>query len=97
MRVLSPWLAFYAAVCLRQGVLPAPRTRPLAGFVLNEVRRNDLPARFAEALGAVVERKIAERAQQERGRVAVGGGGKLALLAEGVEVLNGIHYHYSFW
>ena len=58
------------------------------GFVLDEVRRDDLSARFAEALGAVVEREVAERAQQERGRVVVVvGGGRLRILAEGVEVL----------
>ena len=56
------------------------------GFVLDQVRRDDLSARFAEALGAVVEREVAERAQQERGRVVVVvGGGRLTLLAEGVE------------
>ena len=46
------------------------------------------PPAFAEALDAVVEREVAERAPQERGRVVViGSGGKLALLAEDVEVL----------
>ena len=86
-------LAFHTAAHLRGGVLPAPQARPLArelvGFVLGEVRGDDLAARFAEALGAVAERKVAERAQQERGRVVVVvvGGGKVALLTEGVEVL----------
>ena len=61
-------------------------TSPLVGFVLDEVHRGDLAARFAEALGAVAERNVAERAQQERGCVGVFGGGKVALLAEGVEV-----------
>ena len=69
----------------------APRARPLVGFVLDEVRRDDLAAGFAEALGAVAERKVAERSHEERGRVIVGGG-KVALLAERVGVLedNGI-------
>ena len=72
---------------LRGGVLPAPRARLLVGFVLDEVHRDYLAARSAEALGAVAERKVAERAQQERWRVVVVGGGEVALLAEGVEVL----------
>ena len=80
-RILSPqhgcW-NFPAATSLRQGVLSAPLARLLAGFVLDEVRRDDLPARSAEAPGAVVEREVAERSQQERGRVVV---------VEGVEVL----------
>ena len=79
-------LAFHATARLQGGVLPAPRARPLVGFVLDGVRSGDLATRFAEVLGAVAERKVAERAQQERGRVVVVGGGKVALLAEGVEV-----------
>ena len=82
-------LDFYAAARLREGVLPPPRARLLVGFVLNEVRRDDLVARFAEALDAAVKREVVERAQPERGRAIVGGGGggKLTLFAEGVEVL----------
>ena len=59
------------------------------------MRRDDVPARFAEALNADVKREVAERSQRERGRVAVVvGDGKLALSVQGVEVSNGIHYHY---
>ena len=39
-----------------RGALPAPRTRQLAGFVVNEVRRDDIAARFAGAPDAVAKR-----------------------------------------
>ena len=78
----------YAEACLRQGARPVPRARLLVGFVLDEVRREDLTTRSTEALGDVVEREAAERAHQEHGcDVVVGGGRKVALLSEGVEVL----------